>query len=145
MATKLKDSNGVATLPKKATTKTATPSANGELKTKKTEKEQSTAKATPVKVVTPPKPKFSLEERINRVKLLDGLTNKRQKVVQTLTDLRKFQFSSDDSCDLELNDSSGKEFRTSNSNLIGMLTSHLESLLQGKVKELDEQIIDFEL
>lgn len=120
-----------------ASTKTVAPKKEATPSTKKE------TKVVPLKTSEPVG--FSLLERIERVKLLDGLTNKRAKVVETLTDLRKFQFSSDDSCELEITDSSGKDFRTGNSNLIGMLTEHLENLLQDKVKELDEQILDFEI
>lgn len=152
MATNAVKGNGVATLTKatqngKAST-TKVVNEKGALETQKVVQEapkEEVKQVVPLVVETPLKKVFSLAERIERVKLLDGLVNKRQKVVATLTDLRKFQFSADESCELELSDSSGKEFRTGNSNLIGMLSTHLESLLQDKVKELDEQIQDFDL
>lgn len=128
---------------KASTSKAVSGNGDNNIKTvaKETQKEEIKVKPKPTLV----SPKFSLQERIERVKLLDGLANKRVRVVDTLSDLRKFQFSSDESCSLSLEDSSGKEFNTSNSNLIGMLTEHLENLLQDKVKELDAQILEFEI
>lgn len=90
-------------------------------------------------------PKFSLEERIQKVEELRGLTLKRNVTVKTLNDLRTFAFTSDDSCKLEISDSTHKNFTTSNSNLINLLTNHLGALLKGKVTDLDEKIIEFEI
>ena len=86
-----------------------------------------------------------MEERIQKVEKLRGLTLKRSITVKTLNDLRTFAFTADDSCKLEISDSTHRDFSTSNSNLIKLLTNHLGSLLKGKITDLDEKIIEFEI
>jgi len=100
---------------------------------------------TPVKVVKTPDPALNLEDRIQRVTELQGLTQKRGLVLETLNNLRTFKFSGDDSVLLEIKDSSNKRFSTSNNNLIDLLSKQLESLLQGKLNDLNKEIIEFKL
>ena len=92
-----------------------------------------------------PKPKFSLDERIQRIEEVRSLSLKRAKTIGTLGELRKFQFAQNESCTLEISDSANNMFSTGNSNLISLLSNHLLNLLQDKVKELDAQILNFDL
>lgn len=91
------------------------------------------------------KVKLTLEERIQKVEELRSLTNKRQRTVDTLHDLRTFQFGSDENCTLVLTDSQGLKFATNNSNLISMLADYFTSILGDKVSALDDEIISFKL
>lgn len=89
--------------------------------------------------------KLSLEERIQKVEELRSLTGKRQRTVETLHQLRTFQFGSDENCTLVLTDSQGMKFATSNSNLISMLSNYFVALLNDKVSALDDEILAFKL
>ena len=95
-------------------------------------------------VIVEPKP-VDINDRVQKIKEIKGLTEKRERTLEILNELREFRFSSDDSSELVINDAEGRGFKTLNSNLIEMLTSHLESLLTAKGKELEEQIISFEI
>ncbi len=90
-------------------------------------------------------PEVLLEERIQRVTELRGITAKRARSLETLNKLRTFKYAGDDSCTLEIRDAAGNRFGTGNSNLIALLSEHLEGLLQGKLTELNQQIVDFSL
>lgn len=89
--------------------------------------------------------KLTLEERIQKVEELRSLTAKRQRTVDTLHDLRTFQFGSDENCTLVLTDSQGMKFATNNSNLISMLANYFVSILGDKVSALDDEILAFKL
>lgn len=89
--------------------------------------------------------KISLEERIQKVDELRSLTGKRQRTVETLHQLRTFQFGSDENCTLVLTDSQGMKFATNNSNLISMLSDYFVALLNDKVSALDDEILAFKL
>jgi len=110
-----------------------------------------TAKKPVTKAVTKAKTpivasaQLNLETRIQRIAELQGLTAKRQRVLDTYNKLRTFQFSGDDSAMLEIKDASNSTFNTSNNNLISELTSHLQSLLEAKLKELNNLIVQFSL
>lgn len=87
----------------------------------------------------------SLEDRIQRVEELRGLTQKRHRAIDTLNQVRTFQFASDDNCVLTLVDGTGQKFQTNNSNLIGLLNSYFTTLLADKVSALDDEILTFKL
>lgn len=89
--------------------------------------------------------KVSVEEKIQKVQELGGLTAKRARTVETLNKLRQFQFSSGDSSRLKIIENGGSSFETSNSNLIEMLSSNLQEILNQKIKELDAMILAFEV
>jgi len=104
-----------------------------------------TTKETPVKVVkTDPKP-IDINDRVQKIKEVRGLATKRDKTIETLNDLREFRFSSDDSAQLTIHDSEHRDFKTSNSNLLGMVVDHLEVLLDAKAKELEKEILNFQI
>jgi len=86
----------------------------------------------------------SLDERLRKFEELSGLNSKRDSVNGTLTHLQKFNFSQTGSCSLTLQDQSGQQFSTSNTNLITMLATGLQTKLEEKKKQLEEQIIAFE-
>jgi len=122
------------------------------MSTKALAKSNGTAKK-PVSTVTKPvaktkavsKPIINLEKRIQHIAELQGLSSKRQRVVDTQNNLNNFQFSGDESAILEIKDASGNKFITSNNNLINELVGHLQRLLEAKLKELNDQIVDFQL
>lgn len=87
----------------------------------------------------------SLEERIQRVDELKALTLKRQRTIETLHNVRTFNFASDDNCVLSLVDSQGAKFQTNNSNLISLLKDYFVALLSDKVSALDDEILSFKL
>lgn len=87
----------------------------------------------------------TLEERIQRVEELRSLTHKRHRTIETLHNIRTFNFASDDSCILILKDSQGQKFETGNTNLINLLKDYLVALLGDKVSSLDDEILAFKL
>ncbi len=100
----------------------------------------------PVKDEKPAEPtKPTLEERIQRVDELKALTLKRQRTIETLHNVRTFNFTSDENCLLSLRDSAGNKFETGNTNLIGMLKDYFITLLTDKVSALDDEILVFKL
>lgn len=120
----------------------------------KNEQKNGTVKATQPNVaaqVTKPQVKKeeankpTLEERIQRVDELKALTLKRQRTIETLHNVRTFNFASDDNCVLSLVDSQGAKFQTNNSNLISMLKDYFVALLNDKVSALDDEILGFKL
>lgn len=120
----------------------------------KNEQKNGIAKAAQPNVIAPvtkPQPKKdeaekpSLEERIQRVDELKALTLKRQRTIETLHNVRTFNFASDDNCVLSLVDSQGAKFQTNNSNLISLLKDYFVALLNDKVSALDDEILAFKL
>ena len=100
---------------------------------------------TKIAVAKPQLPQLNLDDRIQRVSELQGLTQKRARVLETLNRLRTFKFSGDDSAMLEIKDAANNRFNTSNNGLINLLSDHLEGLLQGKLNDLNKEIIEFTL
>lgn len=87
----------------------------------------------------------SLEQRIDKFEKLRGLASQRERVVETLTQIARFNYNSEDSCTFFLRDIAGLEFKTTNTNLIKMVASELQRLLESKREELEQQILSFEL
>jgi hypothetical protein len=113
---------------------------------KKLAKEATGQKPTPVKET--PKietPIINLDEKINRFEKLRGLANNRELVARKLTEMSKFNYNNDGSSTFYVRDASGNEFKTTNSNLIKMVTSQLQGILQQKKQDIEQQIIVFEL
>ncbi len=86
----------------------------------------------------------SLDERLIRFEELKGLNSKRDYVTRTLTEVQKFNFGTNGSSSLILQDETGHQFSTSNTNLITMLAENLQERLESKKKELEEKIMTFE-
>ncbi|KAB8155081.1 hypothetical protein EZY14_004145 [Kordia sp. TARA_039_SRF] len=94
--------------------------------------------------ITNPKP-ISLDDRINKFQKLQGLTNQRERLMITLTSLTKFKYNNGDSCVFLIRDENGEEFKTSNTNLIKLVTNHLQDTLLVRKNQLEEEILKFEL
>ena len=95
-----------------------------------------------VKVETP---KINLDDRIQKFEKLRGLATQRERLTQTLSELTKFNYNQDDSSSFYLRDSRNLEFKTTNTNLIKLVTAHLQSTLEQRKSEIEEQIVQFEL
>ncbi|USD24598.1 hypothetical protein [Flagellimonas marinaquae] len=113
-------------------TKEATGSANGTEKTKE-------AKA-PVVV-----PKISIDSQIQKFEKLRGLATNRERLNQTLGELTKFNYNQDGSSSFYIRDSHGLEFKTTNSNLINLVTTQLQNTLEERKSEFEQEILAFEL
>ncbi len=92
-----------------------------------------------------PEPGISLDERIDNFEKLRGLANQRERVTEILTELSRFNYNSDDSCTFFLRDIAGLEFKTTNTNLIKMVATELQRILETKKAELEQQIVTFKL
>ncbi len=97
------------------------------------------------KKVTVEKPVINLDERIQKFEKLRGLATQRERLTQTLNELTKFNYNQDDSSSFYLRDSRNLEFKTTNTNLIKLVTAHLQSTLEQRKFEIEEQIVQFEL
>ena len=76
---------------------------------------------------------------------LKGLAGQRERLSSTLTELTKFKYNQSDSASFFIKDSNGLEFKTTNSNLIHLVTNHLKSTLENRKSEIETQLIAFEL
>ena len=97
------------------------------------------------KVVKVETPKINLDDRIQKFEKLRGLATQRERLTQTLSELTKFNYNQDDSSSFYLRDSRNLEFKTTNTNLIKLVTAHLQSTLEQRKSEIEEQIVQFEL
>lgn len=87
----------------------------------------------------------SLEEKITGFEKLRGLANQRERLVSTLSDLNKFKFNNGDNCIFALRDENQKEFKTTNNNLIKIVTDVLQETLTARKTEIEAEILNFEL
>ena len=87
----------------------------------------------------------NIDDRIQRFEKLKGLATQRERLSDTLSELIKFNYNQDDSGSFYLRDSRNLEFKTTNTNLIKLVTSHLQTTLEDKKMEIEKQIIEFEL
>ncbi len=99
----------------------------------------------PEKSVVVVKPTINLDDRIQKFEKLRGLATQRERLTQTLNELTKFNYNQDDSSSFYLRDSRNLEFKTTNTNLIKLVTSHLQSTLEQRKSEIEDQIVRFEL
>ncbi|AXG69597.1 hypothetical protein KORDIASMS9_01822 [Kordia sp. SMS9] len=93
---------------------------------------------------TPAKQPVNLLERIQQLEKLKGISAKRERLVETLSSLTRFNYNSSESCSFHLKDSSGMEFKTTNTNLITLIATLLQETLENKKTELEKQLMDFE-
>lgn len=92
------------------------------------------------KEVEEPK-RLSLEERIQRVEDLSMLIDRWKTLNDSRRKLQTFQIGADSlSSVISLRDANGNEFKTSNSAVIGSVIDEMKRTLDGKVKEVEEQI-----
>ena len=99
--------------------------------------------ATEVKETLVPKPQISLDEKINRFEKLRGLANQRERLVNTLNELTKFNYNHAESSTFSLKDANGLEFKTTNSNLIKLIATELQQTLETRKTQLEKQILEF--
>ena len=107
--------------------------------------DQATGKTATPSTKTPVKSNVNLDERISRFEKLRGLANQRERLNSTLSELTRFNYNQDGSSSFFLRDSGGLEFKTTNSNLIKLVTSHLQHTLEVRKTELEKELIEFEL
>ena len=133
----------VAEIAKQITAK-ANGNGNG---TPTAEKPQQTA-AVPeeaIKIPVPPAPELKKEmtliERILKVENLQLVIEKRAKLVQTRSELERFQTASNDfNCSMRLNDSDGNVFTTSFTPGIKKVIEFLKSSFDASIAETEEKI-----
>jgi len=99
----------------------------------------------PEKKTTVEKPIINLDDRIQKFEKLRGLATQRERLTQTLNELTKFNYNQDGSSSFYLRDSHNLEFKTTNSNLIKLVTEHLQSTLEQRKSEIEQEIVRFEL
>lgn len=111
--------------------------------------EQATGKKespiTPKQTVQPEIPIINLDDRMQKFEQLKGLAHQRTRLSDTLTDLNRFKYNQSDSATFFIKDSSGLEFKTTNTNLIHLVTNHLKGTLENRKAEIEKQLIAFEL
>ncbi|MDL5511152.1 hypothetical protein QSE00_04955 [Arenibacter sp. M-2] len=97
------------------------------------------------KTVAPEKPVINLDDRIQKFEKLRGLATQRERLTETLNELTKFNYNQDGSCSFHIRDSRNLEFKTTNSNLIKLVTTHLQSTLEQRKAEIEQEIVQLEL
>ena len=108
------------------------------------------AAAAPVLTIvkdTPEEPrKLSLDEKIQRVEDLTLLIDRWRTLNESRRKLQTFQIGADSlSSVIMLRDAAGNEFKTSNSSVITSVIDEMKRTLDGKVKEVEEQIYGKEM
>ncbi|WP_422350791.1 hypothetical protein [Flagellimonas sp.] len=90
-------------------------------------------------------PEVSIDNRIQKFEKLKGLATNRERLNQTLGELTKFNYNQDGSSSFYIRDSHGLEFKTTNSNLINLVTTQLQKTLEQRKSEFEQEILAFEL
>ncbi|MGH1384318.1 hypothetical protein [Kordia sp.] len=93
----------------------------------------------------PQKQPVNLDERIHRLEKLKGVASQRERLVETLSSLTRFNYNTGGSNSFSLIDASGIEFKTTNSNLIMLVANTLQQTLEERKAELEKQLMEFEL
>ncbi len=99
----------------------------------------------PEKFKTVEKSAINLDDRIQKFEKLRGLATQRERLTETLSELTKFNYNQDGSSSFHIRDSRNLEFKTTNTNLIKLVTTHLQSTLEERKSEIEDQIVKFEL
>jgi len=87
------------------------------------------------------KPELTLMEKILKVENLQLIIEKRAKLVQTRSELERFQISSNDfNCSMRLNDSDGNVFTTSFTPGIKKVIDFLKSQFDASISEAENKI-----
>jgi len=104
--------------------------------------EAATAPVMTIVKDTPEEPrKLSLDEKIQRVEDLTLLIDRWRTLNESRRKLQTFQIGADSlSSVILLKDAAGNEFKTSNSSVITSVIDEMKRILDGKVKEVEEQI-----
>lgn len=145
----------VTTTPNSKATNNAKNTSAKATTTPKSEEKKADPKAspTPPKVVEmPPKPK-TLKEQIEFFLGLEKLMNIRRRfethleAVQALDiedeELKQFETGNTYGVRIELHDSQRREYNITNPRLVQEMQNHLISLLEGKIKDHDHQILTY--
>ena len=103
----------------------------------------------PVQSITKEKPQdvktINIDDRINKFEKIRGLVDQRERLSTTLLELTRFNYNQGGSSTFYLRESDGKEFKTTNTNLISLVTEILQDTLEARKKELEAEIISFDL
>ena len=139
-----------ATMPKNGESKKVeTPEATKSEAPKKEAPTATTPKADSPTPIPPapippaiPSPKMlTIAEIENKAQLLDGLFQKRARLVSSHAKLEKFNYTSDDSnTNFEFKDTSGNHFYTSNKDVIQKLLKVISDTVSNQIVECDSQI-----
>ena len=112
--------------------------------TPKTEEKAPVAKVEPEKPVIPAlelKKELTMMEKILKVENLQLVVEKRAKLVQTRSELERFQISSNDfNCSMRLNDSDGNVFTTSFTPGIKKVIDFLKSSFDASITDVENKI-----
>ena len=110
----------------------------------KTEEKKPLLKVEPEKPVTAaaePKKEMTLIEKILKVENLQLVVEKRAKLVQTRSELERFQVSSNDfNCTMRLNDSDGNVFTTSFTPGIKKVIDFLKTSFDASIADVENKI-----
>ena len=110
----------------------------------KPEERKALLKVEPEKQVIPtpePKKEMTLIEKILKVENLQLVVEKRAKLVQTRSELERFQVSSNDfNCTMRLNDSDGNVFTTSFTPGIKKVIEFLKSAFDASIADVENKI-----
>ncbi len=83
----------------------------------------------------------SIEKRIQKVEDLNLLVDRWRKLVETNRKLQTFSLGADGlGATVFLRDSSGKEFKTSNTPVVSAVIDEIKTTLDEKIKEVEGQI-----
>jgi len=110
----------------------------------KTEEKKTVLQIEPEKPVIPapePKKEMTMLEKILKVENLQLVVEKRAKLVQTRSELERFQISSNDfNCSMRLNDSDGNVFTTSFTPGIKKVIDFLKSSFDASITDVENKI-----
>jgi len=110
----------------------------------KTEEKKPVLKVEPEKPVIPaaePKKEMTMLEKILKVENLQLIVEKRAKLVQTRSELERFQTAANDfNCSMRLNDSDGNVFTTSFTPGIKKVIDFLKSSFDASITDVENKI-----
>lgn len=89
--------------------------------------------------VAPKEP--TLDERIHKVENLQLLVTKRSKLIQTRSELERFQIGSNDfNCNMQMKDSDGNTFTTGFTPVIKKVIDFLKASFDASIQEIENKI-----
>ena len=92
-------------------------------------------------IIEAPRKELSMTEKINLIQNLELLIEKRARMVQTLSELERFQVSSNNfNCSMRLNDSDGNVFTTSFTPGVKKVIDFLKSSFESSIQEVEKEI-----
>lgn len=107
----------------------------------KIEEQKPVIKIEPIVAEIPVRKEMTLLEKISRVENLSLVIEKRAKLVQTRSELERFQtVSSDFNCSMRLNDSDGNVFTTSFTPGIKKVVDFLKASFDKSIAEVEKTI-----